>query len=296
MQGMMPGPMIKTQLASLAITCLGLLPLVASPPARAQRETDPAAIPVQACPTEWLKRLRPERPKAQAQRVSQVLGSHCRSFPGDRKRQVAAISYGPPDEHRHEQNPERAWPVTLVLAVFQTQGKQVLQRYEQIIEEDPLTRIGGHNFVWDPAVYRLAPEVLALGLRFDNSGREASCPDQRWAQQFSLLLPDGAQLRPIFAAALHTQIGRDGPLCGDTPSWEEHHRLVALAPSQNKGWADLLLIDRMTLETRDRPEGQKPETRRSTMRWQFDGQHYRPAPGEPYLDLLEEAVLVKPQP
>lgn len=281
-----PRPSRPVGAVLVALCAWALMPLAA-------RAQESAAL-AESCPNEWLKRLRPLRPKAQALLVREVVGSHCRRFPGDGTRQVAAVVYGPPESHRGESGAQNAVPLTLVLAVLPASGASALQRYEQVIEEDAVTRIAGRNFVWDPATYRLAPDVLALGLRFHTSAPEVNCADQRWRNELSLLVPDGNTLRPVFAAAMSVQVGREGPLCRHAPAIDNHERVLVLDRQRSGGWADLLLVDRITTERADTPEGQQPAMRRVGMRWRYDGQRYRGLPQEPFVESFEETLLVKP--
>jgi|GEM_PF-5943397 len=250
----------------------------------------------QACAAELIQRLRPVRPAAQALTVRTVVGSHCRRMPGDATRRVAAIVYGPPIARRFSEAAAQPLPLTLVLAVLPASGSAVLQRYEKTLEEDAGLQVAGSNFTWDPAVYRLAPDVLALGLRFRNSAPEASCPDQRTGNTLSLLIPDGSTLRPVFAAAMSAQVGLAGPLCRHAPAWEEHERTLRLAPSRPGEWADLLLVNRITVQRHDAAEGEKPLMRQVTMRWRYDGQRYRIPPDSPSFEALGDATVVSPAP
>jgi len=244
------------------------------------------------CPEALTEQLRPRLPKALALQVQGLIGADCRPFPGDPKRRLAAVVYGPPEELRAAQADfSQALPLSLVLAVLPAQGNKPLQLLRLHLQEDAAVQVSGRNFVWDPAVYRLGPSQLAAGLRFHNSARGASCPDQRWSDELVLLMPEGRGLRAVFAAAMQAQVGVEGALCGESAQWLMQQRALALERRSGPGWADLLLIEREQLETQAEEAPAKPPTRRS-LRYRYDGQRYQPDPQGPAINSFEDALAL----
>lgn len=269
-------PLGPKRARALLVIALGL----AAASAQAQDEAP------STCPEALTEQLRPRLPKALALQVQELIGADCRPFPGDPKRRLAAVVYGPPEELRAAQAESgQALPISLVLAVLPARGHKVLQQLRLHVEEDALVQVSGRNFVWDPAVYRLGPGRLVAGLRFQSSAREASCPDQRWGDQLALLHPEDRSLRVVFSAAMQGQVGVEGPLCGNTAQWLQLQRALAVDHHRTGDWADLLLIERAQLEQLgDAPA--KPQPRR-TLRYRYNGQLYQADPKGPGLEQAE---------
>lgn len=248
------------------------------------KSPDDCAVDVQA-------RLRPARPASRRIEVSQVIGSHCRTLPGDAKTRLALVVYGPPEARRALEDQRHPLPVTLVLAAWTSAGPLPQHRREWVIEEDPVLEVAPASFRWDVARYPLSPGVPVAGLRYRSAARGASCPDQRWGDELYLLTPEKGSWTLLHGTPMWAQLGVEGALCGHQGQDETTERVLAVQPRAGQAWADLLLIERITRT--DRGSDTELAKRRQTVRLVHDGQRYRVAPGLPETDLFHE-VLVLP--
>src|SRR5690606_35310071 len=112
-------------------------------------------------------------------------------------------------------------------------------------QEDAGFELSDGALALDTARYQLSPMVRAFGLVVRNSAYGPSCPDAWSNEELTLLVPDGAALRPVLSLPLWAWQRVEGEPCAPSNggfSDDSARMLVGVEPTSSSGFADLRVI------------------------------------------------------
>ena len=205
-------------------------------------------------------------PDATTPYMAPLQAAACKPWPDDPRLTVVALAYQDsealqPDAGRNLQ--------LLVGRVVMPEGR-LRERYDSPLGEDALLEIGPDSLWLDTARYHLAPGVRAFGLLLNSVARGPSCPDGGFNDLLTLLVPEGARLRPVFASHLRLWTTVQGTACVYESDFamEQAHLTLSVGPLRAAGYADL----QVTASVYSGP--QEPLLRRVSQRLRYDGQRY----------------------
>ena len=203
-------------------------------------------------------------PDASTPYLAPLQAAACKPWPDDPQLAVVALAYQDseallPDAGRNLQ--------LLVGRVAMPEGR-LRERYDSPLGEDVLLEIGPDSLWLDTARYHLAPGVRAFGLLLNSVARGPSCPEGGFNDLLTLLVPEGARLRPVFASHLRLWTTVQGTACVQESDFamEQARLTLSVGPLRAAGYADLQL----TASVQSGP--QEPLLRRVTQRLRYDGQ------------------------
>jgi hypothetical protein len=191
-----------------------------------------------------------------------IVAQACKTWPYKPDLMLVALAYDMGVEYEKE----------LVVAVIDKEKKRVVSSYQRTIQEDAVTEVGTDSLGLDTARYQFAQGVRAFGVRFDSSARGASCPDNKWNGQLTLMLPKGKSLHPVMSLYKHWQ---RGGFCSESDDFDFAQLTIGVENTHSHGFYDL----RVTANITTFAEGGKNEHTkpREHVIFRYDGNRYEPS-------------------
>ena len=263
------------KLALLACACASSVAAQASP----AQPCNAAAIQAAARLLKRPELALPASATAGAQAAARsLIAAACKPWPDDRRLTAVAVAYRLPDQ------PEDMPEIGLLVGLVRTSTGEWVRSHRRTLQEDAGFELNADGLALDTAPYRLAPDVRALGYVLTSSAPGPSCPDGGAEHELTLLIPDGAGLRPVFSVARHRWLQVAGePACGAhaprVTVMEDTQLTIAVSEHATMGLADLIVTAHVS--TRDAsdpplpaadPRLSKPRIARKTVR--YDGKRY----------------------
>lgn len=198
----------------------------------------------------------------------------CKAWPYDPSVQLVAAAF-PASVADLELRDERQLQV--VIAMLDAGDAGVVASHTYDVGEDAMLAISEDSLKLDTARYDLAPGVRAIGLVIDSSARGASCPDGHVNRELTLLVREGAQLRPVLSTYLHqwsvvegvSCAGREQRFVGDTAAIT-----IGVERDTHHGFADLALMASVERDISVPDEAMVTEHYRRRRVLQYDGRSY----------------------
>lgn len=253
-----------------ALLCIGL----ATAACVAQAQTPATGCDARALDSVGARFAGADAARPRAAIVSQA----CKPWPYDPGVTLAAVAYATGDAASGERE------IELRVAMLSSADARVLATYSRPLSEDAGLELDRDALRLDKARYDLAPGVRAVGVVLRNVARGPNCPDFRYDDELTLLVRDGARLRPVLQQNLQAWQRVEGEPCSghaDAPVVTDDAAItVALGSERHAGFADLVLDARIVRE-RYAPGADTPTTRQRRERQplRYDGQRYRPPTG-----------------
>ena len=172
-----------------------------------------------------------------------LVAAACKPWPDDPNLSVVTLAYQMPEHSAPPGERSLNW----LVAKVDTRSGQLRERYDDYLGEDSALELDANSLWLDTARYRLAPGVRAFGIVVSSVARGASCPDAGSNDLLTLVVPEGATLRPVFSTYLHAWTTVKGTSCvmdSDFQS-EQAELTLAIAPTRSHGYADLLVSARV---------------------------------------------------
>jgi hypothetical protein len=201
-----------------------------------------------------------------------IVSQACKPWPYKPELTLVALGYDADVEDKKE----------LVVAVIDKR-KRVISSIQWKVEEDAITELDGYSLGLDTARYQLAEDVSAFGLIFRSSAIGASCPDARWGDQLTLLVPNGKSLRPVLSLYRYVQHSIEGCLSvfSSDAIWEDAALAIRIENSRTNGFHDLRVTANITHHSNKVPiDHMKPRVEHVIFR--YDGKHYTPSGKVPW--------------
>lgn len=168
---------------------------------------------------------------------------------------------------------------SLVVVILDKETLRVVADFRGVISEDAVTEAGPGSLQLDTANYRLSRDTRAFGLRFTSSARGPSCADGASWDELTLFVRDRKKLRPVFRRDMQFQDALQGCIGSATGHdvWEYGRRVVSVAETQSKGFADLRITETITVDGNEEQMPKDIDTVKKTRRYlmKYDGNEYR---------------------
>lgn len=172
-----------------------------------------------------------------------LVAAACKPWPDDPNLSVVTLAYRDAKDSSSPGDRNLNW----LVAKVDTHSGQLRERYDDYLGEDSALELDAGSLWLDTARYRLAPGVRAFGVVVSSVARGASCPDASSNDLLTLVVPEGAKLRPVFSTYLRAWTTVKGTSCvmdSDFQS-EQADLTLAIAPTRSHGYADLLVSARV---------------------------------------------------
>jgi hypothetical protein len=198
-----------------------------------------------------------------------IVADACKTWPHDSARVLAVLAY---DNGRED-------AVSMVVAMLDTKTQRVIASYRTVIEEDAAFKVGESSLKLDTARYRLSPDHWAFGVRFTSSARGPSCADAARWDELTLFIQERGALRPVFRREMQFQNALQGCIGTGTGRdvWEYGKQTIAVADTSTNGFADLQVMETITVEGNLDPLPKGIDTKKKTRSYllKYDGREYR---------------------
>lgn len=247
------------------LLCIGLAAAAGS----AQAQSPPPA-----CRAQLLDSVGARSADADALPRAAIVAQACKPWPYDPDVTLAAVAYARGEAASGERD------IELRVAMLSSADARVLATYSRALSEDAGLELDRDALRLDTARYDLAPGVRAVGVVLRNVAHGPSCPDFRYDDELTLLVREGARLRPVLQQNLQAWQRVEGEPCSghaDAPVVTDDAAVtVALGGERHAGFVDLILDARIVRE-RHAPGADAPTTRQRRERQplRYDGQRYR---------------------
>ena len=204
-----------------------------------------------------------------------IVSAACKKAPQDRNINLVVVAYNQAAKKLSKKSvseePDAAHEKEMIVAMVDNTSKQVISSYQTTLYEDAVIEVYRDSFQLDTAVYQLAPNVRAFGIKFDSGAHGASCPDAWQRDDLQLFVREGAKLRPVFAVAMAHQLAKRG--CANAGASmdtvvEEAELTIQVLKSKTNGYADLMLNALISTD------GSEPEVQTIKPRVEHELMHY----------------------
>jgi hypothetical protein len=167
-----------------------------------------------------------------------IISESCKSWPYKPGVWLTAFAYDSGVEYEKK----------LIIAMISKASKQIISKYQRIIDEDAITEVGDYSLRLDTARYQLSNNTRAFGLRFNSAAVGASCAEGNWGDELTLFIPEGKSLRPVLNIALYKQESIQGCLSTQVPNaiWRDASLTISLDESGTNGFRNLKLTANIT--------------------------------------------------
>ncbi|VVE56618.1 PA3715 family protein [Pandoraea sputorum] len=192
----------------------------------------------------------------------------CKVWPANPSQTLAVL----PLPHKGGTDDETVYDMEIVVANSQS-GKVVAHRFEKAAFRSDAIVL--RSLALDTAPWRLAPQVVAFGVRAEHAGTSRVAPFSQTT--LGLYVIDGAMLRKVVDnLATQTSGGQwDGNCAG---SFTDTARAISVGPAGKSGYATLVVSEK-TVTTTNRPargdcESKESTSKRPNVPIEYDGTHY----------------------
>lgn len=159
-----------------------------------------------------------------------VVSASCRTWPYKPDLLLAVFAWDEGVEYEKKQ----------LVAIIDKKSRSVVSSFQDVIEEDAVTEVGGNSLSLDTARYQLSDKIRAFGIRFNSAARGASCGEAYWGDELTLFVPEGKVLRPVITLNLYQQRWHQGcPVATSAARWDDATLTVGIAKSATNGFHDL---------------------------------------------------------
>src|SRR5690606_19092210 len=163
----------------------------------------------------------------------------CRIWPYDPERLLVAAAYSTDESYVGNR------VLHIRVAMLDARSHRFIAGHARREQEDAGFELSDGALALDTARYQLSPMVRAFGLVVRNSAYGPSCPDAWSNEELTLLVPDGAALRPVLSLPLWAGQRVEGEPCAPSNggfSDDSARMLVGVEPTSSSGFADLRVI------------------------------------------------------
>lgn len=203
-----------------------------------------------------------------------VVAAACKAWPDDERLMAVAVAHT-------LAKPVDAGEKGIFVGLLHRSSGQWSQVYQTTVDEDAALELSASSLSLDTGRYHLASGVRAFGYVVHSSARGASCPDGGANDELTLLVPEGASLRPVLNVFLSQWATLAGHQCNPESAFVRDDARLALevGRSSANGMADLVVVARVDAsEFSDPPSATArqllPKSRVVRQTARYDGRQY----------------------
>jgi hypothetical protein len=205
-----------------------------------------------------------------------VVASACKLWPYKPHLLIAVVVFDESKEFEKQ----------LVIALIDRRTGRVNSNFRSATPDDNFYKIDDHSFVIDTSPFQLAKSTRAFGVRFRNAAVGPSSPDQTASEFFTLYIPSGASIAPVYSIALSQQMALRGVISTMYPGavWEDAEISLATTKKLSNGLLDIEAKAKISVVANDLDDVdfKDRKNRIETQILRFDGRKYRPYKAHPW--------------